>query len=84
MKLLLALLLISLPAHAIENDKLLHGAVSYAINMTLYNGDLAASAATTLALGFLKETLDPKFDTQDLAADVAGIALSSLVITIKY
>lgn len=50
---------------------------------------LVGSSVGTLAVGVAKEILDGKKNTgrehaEDLAADAAGIALSSLMITISW
>lgn len=50
---------------------------------------LVGSSVGTFAVGVIKEVLDGKKNTgrehmEDLAVDVAGVALSSLVITISW
>jgi uncharacterized protein YfiM (DUF2279 family) len=80
----------------IARDKAMHASASFLLTLSgqyvltdkagLSNGQaLPVSAATTLALGVLKEVADsrrargPHFSWRDLAADAVGVALGALV-----
>jgi len=80
----------------IARDKAMHASASFLLTLSgqyvltdkagLTNGQaLPVSAATTLALGVLKEVADsrravgPHFSWRDLAADAVGVALGALV-----
>lgn len=90
MRLFLALLLatstaLAEPAH----DKQMHALGSYAVNMTLYRllfrGYPLISAATTLAIGALKEVvIDKEPEVTDMAANTIGVAVSTLILTIRF
>ena len=80
-------------------DKAAHFGVSWAINHTAYTicegitgrkGEcLAVAALGTLALGATKELLDGKKNSgpqhmKDMLANAAGVALSSIVISVRW
>ena len=80
-------------------DKAAHFGVSWALNhsaytvcesITKHQGEcLAASALGTLAVGVAKELIDGKKNSgpqhmRDVLANAAGVALSSIVISIRW
>ncbi len=80
MVLLFALFISRANADSLSQDEQLHALASYSINTTLLlaGSSRMNAAGGTLTLGLLKEALDPKFSTRDLAADVVGIVLSTV------
>ena len=92
-KIIIALLILSNTAKAIETDKFAHFAGSYAISLTCYNymrkQDLnpvsayAVCVGITLAVtGFKEGALDSHFDWDDMKANALGAALPVVPIVV--
>jgi hypothetical protein len=62
-------------------DLFQHASLSFASGLAvgLISEEPAAAAGTAVTLGIGKEVLDPHFDRTDLAADLFGAALATLV-----
>lgn len=71
-------------SHAIEQDKVKHFSVSYAVSSTglfaLPQNLKWLSPVFTLALGAVKELTDDHFDGGDMLANSAGIGTSLVVL----
>ncbi len=90
MRILLAFLLLSASAHAVETDTLAHVSASAALVYTFDRmaGSIAPSKTVslgtalglTLLLGFVKEKTDVTFSASDFKADMVGAAAAALVI----
>lgn len=84
---LTCMLLTQTSANAIEQDKLLHFGISYAVSYTgmhlLPSEHRWLAPLLTVAAGAVKELTDKNQDVDDMYANLAGIGLSIVIINLE-